>query len=71
MGVELLLFSYAVGLVPVFYGIYIAIAGRAYLASWSREPVRGIRARLLGLFSLIAACAYYAVISWAWSFYDR
>jgi hypothetical protein len=71
MGLELLLFSYGVGLVPVLFGIYSVIVGRVYLTSLSKEPVRGMKARVLGLFTLVMAYAYYATTTWAWSFYDR
>jgi hypothetical protein len=71
MDAELLLFSYVLGLVPIFYGLYIVIAGRVYLTSLSKEPVRGTRARLLGFVSLVMAWAYYTTITWAWSVYDR
>ncbi len=52
MGAELLLFSYVLGLVPISYGLHTVIAGRVYLTSLSKEPVRGTRARLLGFVSL-------------------
>ncbi len=71
MGLELLLFSYAVGLAPILYGLWIVVSGRVRLTSASREPVRGARARLVGLFTLVTACVYYAIITWAWSKYDR
>ena len=71
MGTELLLFCYGVGLIPMLYGIYIIIRGRVYLSLGSREPIRGLTARLLGIFTIVMALAYYATIAWAWSFYDR
>jgi hypothetical protein len=55
MGVELLLFSYVMGLVPILYSFDVIIAGRVYLTSLSKEPIRGMRARLLGLLSLVMA----------------
>jgi hypothetical protein len=71
MGIELFLFSYGVGLIPILYGLSIVIRGRVYLSLWSREPMRGLAARFLGIFTIVMALAYYATITWAWSFYDR
>jgi hypothetical protein len=71
MGAELIVFSYVVGLIPLAYGLYVAVAGRVYLSTWSTEPVRGWKARLLGCVSMLMAVAYYATITWAWSVYDR
>jgi hypothetical protein len=71
MGVECILFSFAAGLVPLFYGFHAIIGGNVFLTSWSRVPIRGVRARLLGLLCVVLVVAYYAVAVWAWSKYDR
>lgn len=71
MGLEWILFTYAVGLIPIFHGIHIVSSGRVYLSSRSTEPIRGTRARLLGFFTLVMTYAYYSVITRAWSVYDR
>ena len=71
MGVELLMLSYLVGLIPIAYGLSIAITGRITLTPWSRGPTRGLKAWLLGCVCMIAAIAYYTTIDWAWSLYDR
>ncbi len=41
MGIDLLLFSYAIGLIPILYGLTVVIVGRVRVGSWSKEPVRG------------------------------
>jgi hypothetical protein len=71
MGLECLLFSYFVGLVPLAYGLYVLIVGKVYVSSLSKEPIRGDKARSLGCLTMLVGIAYYVVISWAWSFYDR
>ena len=71
MGLECLLFTYAVGLVPLGYGLYVIVVGRIFLSSISKEPVRGRNARLLGCLTMLIGVAYYVMITWAWSFYDR
>ena len=71
MGVECLLFSYLAGLAPLAYGLYIAIVGKVYLSSRHKEPIRGDKARLLGLLTVLVGIGFYAVITWAWSYYDR
>ncbi len=71
MGVELFLFSYAVGLIPILYGLVGLIGGWIRVSPWSKEPLQGLEARLVGLSTMLAAIPYYALISWAWSRYDR
>ena len=71
MGGELILFSFAVGLVPIFFGLWIMATGQVYLTASSKEPIRGTTARLLGVATLVAGCVYDAIVLWAWSIYDR
>jgi hypothetical protein len=71
MGGECILFSFLVGLYPFFYGFWIAAIGEVHLWSRSRAPIRGTKARLLGVATVLAAVAYYVVVVWAWSHYDR
>jgi hypothetical protein len=71
MGVECICFSYIVGVLPLAFGIYVLNVGKVYLTSWSEEPLRGNRARLVGFSLIMASVLYYGVILWAWSCYDR
>ena len=71
MGGECIVISYALGLVPLVFGLYVTIAGRVYLTSMSDKPVTGTKARILGCLSVLVAMAYYGAITWSWSFYDR
>jgi hypothetical protein len=70
MGVECICFSFVVGILPFLYGLYAIIGGKIFLTSWSRDPIRGSNARMLGLGSVLFSVGYYAVIIWAWSKYD-
>jgi hypothetical protein len=71
MGVECLCFTYFMGLVALFYGIYVLVVGQVYLTSWSKELVRGEKAKLAGFILILSSIIYYAITLWAWSFYDR
>jgi hypothetical protein len=71
MGIELILFSYAVGLIPILFGLVVLISGRVRVTLWSVEPLKGLEARMVGLATILMAVPYYAVISWAWSIDDR
>ena len=71
MGSECILFSLGVGLIPFFYGIYVLIVGKAHLSIFSKEPLRGAIAREMGCLVVIASAAYYLIVFWAWSHYDR
>ncbi len=71
MGGECIVISYAIGLAPLAFGLYVIIVGRVYLTSMSKEPVTGIKACVLGCFCVVVAMVYYSAITWAWSFYDR
>jgi hypothetical protein len=71
MVTEFILFTYALGLLALGYGLYIAVVGRVYLTSWSRQPILGAKARVLGLARVLLALVYFAVVTWAWSKYDR
>jgi hypothetical protein len=59
--------SYVLGLVPIGYGIYVLIVGKAYLSSSSRVPLKGDFARAMGLIRIVAGIVYFVVITWAWS----
>lgn len=69
--VFLLLSAYALGLFALVYGLSVVAAGQVYLSLFSRQPIRGPAARALGWVCVGAAIAYFAVITWAWSIYDR
>jgi len=71
MGLELIFFTYAVGLVPLVYGLYVVIVGRVYVTSLSQKPLSGTMARLLGLVCVIVAIGWFVAISWAWGKYGR
>lgn len=71
MGAELIIFTYFIGLVPFAFGRYVVVAGRVYLSVFSKEPIKGEVARWLGSLCLLATAGFYAIITWAWSVYDR
>jgi hypothetical protein len=59
--------TYLLGLVPIGYGIYVLIVGKAYLSSSSREPLKGDFARAMGLLCIVAGIVYFVIITWGWS----
>jgi hypothetical protein len=71
MGGEFFILTYAVGLLPLAFGLYVTIVGSVYLNSFSKQPIKGSTARLLGCLCMLVGVAYYITITWAWSFYDR
>jgi hypothetical protein len=71
MGGECILITFIAGWVPFFYGFWICASGRVYLSSTSDEPLRGWKAKFLGLMTILCSIAYFVVFFWAWSKYDR
>ena len=71
MGLECLLFTYAVGLFLPVYGLYIVVVGRVYLSPRSDGPLRGTTARVWGLLCVMLAVAWFLALTWAWGKYGR
>ncbi len=71
MGLELIFLTYAVGLLPLVYGLHVVIVGRIHVISSSQEPLTGPIARLLGLSCIIMAIEWFIAMTWAWGKYGR
>jgi hypothetical protein len=71
MGGELILLTWYLGLFAFCFGLAVVIVGKVKLSMWSKTILKGTRARLFGLFCMIASVLYLFVFYWAWSKYDR
>jgi hypothetical protein len=71
MGLELILFASAPGLVLLTYGVSVIVVGRISLGFRSRAPVRGLQARAWGLLCILLAMDWFLAIAWAWGEFSR
>ena len=71
MRLELIGFTYAVGLGLLLYGLFIMAVGRVVMTHRDREPIRGIEARGWGLVCVLLAILWFQAITWAWGRFGR
>ncbi|MEW4568237.1 hypothetical protein AB1L88_10245 [Tautonia sp. JC769] len=71
MGLELILLSYAPGLVLLLSGVSIIVVGRIVLGVRSRPPIQGLEARAWGLLCVVLAVSWFLAVTWAWGKFTR
>ena len=72
MGIELILMTYCVALVPLGYGLFVLAAGRVRLSLFSKKVIRGAIARLIGFWCIAIAFVYFVYVVAMWQhYYDR
>ncbi|WP_169975694.1 hypothetical protein [Tautonia rosea] len=71
MGLELILFTYAVGLILFLYGVSVLLVGRIFLSPRSARPIRGLEARAWELLCVLLSVIWFLTITSAWGALSR